>query len=261
MLTMAVGQSDDVEPAVAVAEAIDQCRVTLQGRQPQAGILFIDFDSFDPALPEAVREAFPGIELIGSTSGGEMSSAFGYLEDSIALAVFASDDVELAVGWGTGTETDAAGAARTAVTQALARTTKEPKVCIVLTEAYTGQRVGEALREVLPPDVLIVGGAAGRPEMDGMTYQFCGSEVANTGVAILILAGPVLHSSAVGTGWRTLGPSGTVTRSSYGMVSEIDGRPAADWVGGYLDLAPGRSTFGNPWQSGMRASMIGICVS
>ncbi len=246
MLTMAVGQSDDVEPAVAVAEAIDQCRATLQGRQPQAGILFIAFDSFDPALPEAVREAFPGIELIGSTSGAEMSSAFGYLEDSIALAVFASDDVDLAVGWGTDAETDATGAARTAVAQALARTTKEPKVCIVLTEANTGQRVGEALREVLPPDVLIVGGAAGRSEMGGMTYQFCGSEVASTGVAILILAGPVLHSSAVGTGWRTLGPSGTVTRSSYGQIHEIDGRPAVDWVSGYMDMSPGRSTFGNP---------------
>ena len=246
MLTMAVGQSDDVEPAAAIAEAIDQCQATLQGRQPQAGILFIAFDSFDPTLVQAVRSAFPGIELIGSTSGGEMSSALGYLEDSIALAVFASDDVDLAVGWGTGAETDATAAARTAVAHALARTTREPKVCIVLTEANTGQHVSEALREVLPPDVLIIGGAAGRHEMGGMTYQFCGSEVANAGVAILILAGPVLHSTAVGTGWRTLGPSGTVTRSSYGQIHEIDGRPAADWVSGYLDMSAGRSTFGNP---------------
>ena len=82
--------------------------------------------------------------------------------------------------------------------------------------------------------------------MDGMTYQFCGSEIANTGVAILILAGPVLHSSAVGTGWRTLGPSGKVTRSSYGHIHEIDGRPAADWVSGDMDLSAATSTFGNP---------------
>src|SRR4249920_2698948 len=40
MLTMAVGQSDDVDPAVAVAEAIDQCRQQLDGREPSAGILF-----------------------------------------------------------------------------------------------------------------------------------------------------------------------------------------------------------------------------
>jgi len=246
MLTMAVGQSDDVDPAVAIAEAIDQCRATLDGRQPQAGILFIAFDSFDPALPDAVRSAFPGMALIGSTSGAEMSSAIGYLEDSVALAVFSSDDVDLAVGWGTGADIDAGRAARAAVTQALAATKLEPKVCIVLTESNTGQRVAEALREELPPDMLIVGGAAGRPEMAGTTFQFCGTEVANFGVAILILAGPVAYSSAVGTGWRTLGPSGTVTRSSYGQIHEIDGRPAADWVSGYLDLSSGGSTFGNP---------------
>ena len=70
MLTMAVGQSDDVDSSVAVAEAIQQCRDQLDGRIPAAGILFIAFDSFDPALSETVRAAFPGIELIGSTSGG-----------------------------------------------------------------------------------------------------------------------------------------------------------------------------------------------
>jgi hypothetical protein len=82
--------------------------------------------------------------------------------------------------------------------------------------------------------------------MGGTTYQFRGNEIASNGVAILILAGPVAFSSAVGTGWRTLGPSGVVTRSSYGSIHEIDGRPAADWVGGYLDLSLGTSTFGNP---------------
>ena len=175
-----------------------------------------------------------------------MSSAFGYMEDSVALAVFASDDVDLAVGWGSGADTDPSGAVQAAVAQALARTTQEPKVCIVLTEANSGQRVAEALRAELPPGTLIIGGAAGRLEMGGTTHQFCGTEIADTGVAILLLAGPVVFSSAVGTGWRTLGASGTVTRSTYGSIHEIDGRPATDWVSGYLDLSPGRSTFGNP---------------
>ena len=37
---MAVGQSDDVDPAAAIAEAVEQCRAQLDGREPVAGILF-----------------------------------------------------------------------------------------------------------------------------------------------------------------------------------------------------------------------------
>ena len=247
MLTMAVGQSDDVEPAVAIAEAIDQCRATLQGRDPQAGILFIAFDSFDPSLPEAVRDAFPGIELIGSTSGAEMSSAFGYLEDSIALAVFASDDVDLAVGWGSGAEVDAAQAAQTAVAQALARTTKDPKVCIVLTEANTGQRVAEALREILPPEVLIIGGAAGRARS--------GRDDTTSSAAAKSPPMPSRFSS-----WP--GPSCTPARSGQAGEPSVPAassharataRSTRSMVGprpigssGYMDLSAGSSTFGNP---------------
>ena len=102
MFKMAVGQSDDVDPATAVDEAIAQCRAELAGQAPQAAILFSALDSFDPHLPIAVRDAFPDIEVIGATSAAEMSSAGGYREDSIALAVFASDDVEMAVGFAAG---------------------------------------------------------------------------------------------------------------------------------------------------------------
>jgi hypothetical protein len=36
MLTMAVGHSDDVDPADAIATAIEECRGTLAGVPPQA---------------------------------------------------------------------------------------------------------------------------------------------------------------------------------------------------------------------------------
>ncbi len=63
------------------------------GEAPRAGLLFATFDSFDPALVREVRDAFPGIRLIGSSSAAEMSSVGGYREDSVTLAVFASDTV------------------------------------------------------------------------------------------------------------------------------------------------------------------------
>ena len=81
MLTMAVGHSDDVDAADAIAIAIDQCRAQLDGLAPQAGFLVAAFDSFDPSLVATVRDAFPGCAVMGSTSSAEMSSTSGFLEE------------------------------------------------------------------------------------------------------------------------------------------------------------------------------------
>src|SRR4051812_39060354 len=100
MFTMAVGQGDDVDPADAISTAIDQCRNALDGRAPQAGILFSAFDSFDPSILAAVGHAFPTATVIGATSAAEISSVNGYLEDSITLALFASGTVGVTAGRG-----------------------------------------------------------------------------------------------------------------------------------------------------------------
>ncbi len=247
MFKMAVGQSDDVDPARALDEAIAQCRAQLDGLTPRAALLFSALDSFDPHLVTQVRAAFGGIDIIGATSAAEMTSTAGYLEDSIALSVFASDDVELAVGMGDRIDVDPVAAARMAAAQAQAGLTQEPKVCIVLTEGVNGQRAMEALRAELPAGVLMVGGAAGRNEIAGTatTYQVCNDAVSESGIAIMLMAGPLAFSTAVGMGWRILGPQGVVTDSDYGVIKTIDGRPAIDWAGAYLDLNSGR-TSGNP---------------
>ena len=246
MLKMAVGQSDDVDPEAAIDDAVAQAKAQLGDATPKAAILFAAFDAFDPSLVERVRRAFPGIDVIGATSAAEMSSVAGYLEDSVALAVFASDNLELAAGMGVGIETDPATAAHDAIAQARARLTRDPRLCIVLTEGINAQRVIKALRDELPADVLIVGGAAGRHELGGNapTYQFCNDKLSATGVVVLLMAGPVALSTAVGTGWRILGPRGTITAAGYGVIKEIDGQPAAQWASAYLDMSS--ATYGNP---------------
>jgi hypothetical protein len=245
MLKMAVGQSDDVDATAAIAEAIEQCRAQLGGAQPRIAMLFAAFDIFDMTLVDQVRREFAGIDVIGATSSAEMSSTGGYLEDSVVLSLIATD-VELGVGMGDGIDIDAAAAARAAVQQATQHLTEEPSVCIVWAEGANAQRAIGALRTELPEHVLIVGGASGRHEVGGTlpTYQFMNERLSTVGLVILVLAGGVNYSTAVGTGWRVLGPLGTVTRAGYGVINEIDGRPAGEWASEYLDLQ--RATLGNP---------------
>jgi hypothetical protein len=249
VLKMAVGQSDDVDPGDAIAAVIEQCRASLAGLSPQAGILITAFDSFDPVLVESVRKAFPGVSVMGSTSAAEVSSVSGFQEDSVALALFASDTADVTAGLGTGLGDDVDAACRAAVGQAMAATRREPKVCVVLTE---GARVDPpltlaAMTRALPAGVAVVGGGSSRRDIRVRTptYQFCNERVAEDGVAVLLFSGQVAYAAAIGTGWRTVGTSGTVTRSANGVVNEIDGRPALEFLARYLDVT-GPASYGNP---------------
>jgi len=246
---MAVGHSDDVDSVDAVAAIIEQCRAALGGLNPQAGILFAAWDSFDRSVVDAVVEAFPGVQVIGGTSAAEISSINGYQEDSITLSLFASDDVDITVGLGGGLAVDVDAACRAAVDQAMAATTKEPKLCVVLTEglARDPQLVLEGMGKALPKDVVVVGGAPAQRDFSSTApgYQFRGGEIVQNGIAVLLFSGPIAFSTAVGTGWRTLGAVGTVTQSDAGAIQQIDGRPALEFLARYLD-ATGPASFGNP---------------
>ena len=249
MLRMAVGHSDDVDAADAIAIAIDQCRDQLDGLAPQAGFLVAAFDSFDPSLVAAVRDAFPGCALMGSTSSAEMSSTSGFLEDSVSLALFASDDIDITAGLGLGLDRDVDGACRAAIAEARSKSDRDPKICVVFADPgiVEPQRTLDALAAALPDGVVVVGGASAWQGVDSgaPSWQFCNERVTSEGVAVLLFSGPVAYSIAVGTGWRSLGASGVITRSAPRQIDEIDGRPAVEYLARYLDVtAPAH--FGNP---------------
>ena len=185
---------------------------------------------------------------MGTTSAAEISSD-GFAEDSITLALFASDEIDISTGLGVGLGRDVDAACREAVGQALAATTREPRICIVLTEGFAidPQHTLDAMARALPDGVVMVGGTSAGHDFSHVvpSYQFRDDRVAQDGVAILLLSGPVRHSMAVGTGWRPIGPPGIVTDSRYGALEEIDGRPALAFIARYLDTT-GPATYGNP---------------
>ncbi|MEO8477206.1 MAG: FIST N-terminal domain-containing protein [Actinomycetota bacterium] len=239
MFKMAVGHSDDIDPEDAARAIIEQCQEALGGVTPTAAVLFSAFDSEVEPVLRAVREAFPDIELIGSTSSAEMSSVLGYQEDSVTLAVFATDSVDITGGVATDIYSDVGVAAHTAVEQARAKTDKEPRLCIVTpsvggdTRALLG-----ALREVLGEDVSILGGGAS-PQSNrmaaGESFQFFGERVLQGAAPLLLFSGPLTFSFGVDTGWRPIGPRGRVTRAAAGgTVHEIDGEPALAFYQRYL---------------------------
>lgn len=148
MFRMLAGHSDEVDAAEAVASVVVQCTEYLDGATPSAGLLFSRGSDFEE-LASGFAEAYPGVDIIGSTSLGEMSSILGYMEDSVTLALFVSDSVDITAGTGTGLSVDPKGAVQRAVEEARGKTDREPRLCI--TTPSVAQRPRNLLAEEMTP--------------------------------------------------------------------------------------------------------------
>src|SRR5207342_3524505 len=102
MFRMAVGHSDDIDLDGALATVFAACDAALAGARPTAGLLLATWDADHQLILETILRRYPGLALAGATTAGEMTSVMGYQQDSIALALFASDSVEITVGLGHG---------------------------------------------------------------------------------------------------------------------------------------------------------------
>ena len=251
MLRMAVGHSDDVDLASALDTAFAQCDRGLAGAAPKASLLICAWEVDHQDAIDRVRARYPGIELAGSSSGGEMSSELGFREDSVVLTLFASDSIDVVSGLGRNLVGDCVAAAHQAVAEATAKTRLPPRLCVVMSTigGVEGSVILDALREALGPGIPILGGGAvGRDpgrEADGATsLEFAGDVLTGDALAILLFAGPLAFSFGVETGWRGVGPRASITRTSDAGVLEIDGRPALEFYERFL--GPGQPPAANP---------------
>ena len=246
MFRMAVGHSDDIDLQDALTAVLDECDAALAGATPRAGLVLASWDTDHQAVVDRIRGRYPGIELAGTTSVAEMSSVLGFSEDSIALALFASDVVDFTAGIGLHVTADPVAAVRAAVADARSRSPLPPSLCIAMptVAAVEASVLLDALRGELGPDVPVLGGGAAPhdPSADprdrrGEGRQIAGDVVAEDAIAILLVSGPLAYSFGVHTGWRGVGPRATITRVSDTEVVEIDGRPALDFYERYLGAA------------------------
>ena len=190
-------------------------------------------------LVGGIRAAYPGMTLVGSTSFGEMSSVLGFQEDSVVLAVFASDRVDITTGCGAGVSVSSAQAARDALDQARAGTTQPPRLCLVV-PCISGDDPAAllgALQDLLGDDVPVIGGGSAPrtpPDDPRIARQFHDDEILQDSAAVLLFSGPVAFSFGIDTGWQPIGGRGRVTGTSGSVVQTIDDQPAVAFYQRYL---------------------------
>ncbi|MEH2461641.1 FIST signal transduction protein [Nostoc sp.] len=240
MFKAVVGHSNDPDSLSAVEEVLQQCTSSLAGDIPKAGIIFAAIDFEHSLILQQIHQAFPGIELIGGTTDGEISSVLEFQQDSITLMLFCSDEVEIHAGVGRKVSSDPITVTKQAVEQAQAKSTAVPRLCLTHPESLTtsGVSILNGLKLALGQHVPIFGGLAADQSRYQNTYQFFQTEVLSDSVPILLFSGTILFSHGVASGWHPIGQISKVTKVDKNIVYEIDGKPALDFYHHYLGLLP-----------------------
>ena len=236
MFFVAVAHSEDLDTESILQELAEQSAEALAGRTPQAALLFAAIDVDHEAVLADLVAKWPGLQVIGCSTDGEVSSLRGFCEDSVSLILFGSDTVKITAGLGRNASAGVGAACTQAVAMARTGTTSPPRFCIALPESLTisGQQVVELLQKGLGDDVpLFGGGAADQWRMKG-TRQFFGSEVVTDSIPVLLFSGALHCAFSAASGWRPVGEPGLATRVEGPVVHEIDGRPALEFFRRFL---------------------------
>ncbi|WP_375495707.1 FIST signal transduction protein [uncultured Nostoc sp.] len=236
MFRVVVGHSDDPDSENAIAEVLQECSRSLAGSLPQAGLLFTAID-FDHALIlQRIQDAFPGIELIGGTTNGEISSVLEFQQDSLTLMLFATDEMEIRAGIGRGVSKNPALAAQEAIAQAKAKGASLPKLCLTFPDSLTSNEVLilQGLKQSLGEHIPIIGGMTADDYIFEKTYQFFQGEVLSDSVPVLLFSGQLLFSHGIASGWTPISQRRRVTKVDGNVVYEIDGQRALDFYQHYL---------------------------
>lgn len=236
-----MGHSDDPDSTFAVEDVLEQCLTPLSGQSPQAGILLTAIDYDHALVLQRIQQTFPGIQLIGGTTDGEISSQLAFQQDSLVLMVFYSDEVEFIAGVGRNVSSDPMAIAQQTALATAAQLSQPPKLCLTIPESLTasGAVLLDGLVQGLGPTVPIVGGTTGDQRGFRSTLQFFNTEVLQDAVPLLLLSGNLIVGCSVANGWTPMGKQGIATKVDGNVLHEIDGRSPMEFC---QDLGMDRPT-------------------
>lgn len=236
MFKVAIGHSEDVDSNDAIIEVLEQCQQELGDHKAQAGILYSAIDHEYNVLLEETNKAYPGIELIGGTFDGEMSSVHGFTEDSITLVLFASDEVDIKAAVATDILENNLASIPEAIETTKSKSDKDPVLCFICAASITtsGMEIANEFTKELGNSIPIFGISSGDQWEFKANYQFYKTEVLENSVSFLMFSGPLLYGAAVKTGWEPRGTFSRVTRSQGNIVFEIDDQSVVSFYQGYI---------------------------
>jgi hypothetical protein len=239
MFKAAIGHSEDPDSREAITEVLAQCQQGLAGEIPQAGILLAAIDFDYPLILAQIQETFPGLQLVGCSTNGEISSVSGFQEDSLTLMVFSSDQVTIRAGLGRGLSKNIDTAVQEAIDMASIGLPTPPKLCFAFPEGLCSDTstIVQTLQQKLGQQIPIFGGMSADNLSFQHTYQFFQGEVTADAIPLLLFSGNICYSHGTASGWQLFSKKSQVTKADDCIVYEINDQPALDFYKQYLGAA------------------------
>lgn len=231
MLTAAIGVSDSLDIDDATSTVIRECRQQLGTTEAQVGIVFTSRMNIDlKVLLRTINQSFPGIQLIGCTTDGEIGSGFGYFEDAVALLLLASDTMQFATAIAPNLSTSATDSYRQAYEQCLQQLDSPPVMGLTLPDGLstTGVSLDQAIQSAMGNSFPVFGGTAGDAFQFAGTFQFHNSQVYQDAAPLLLFGGDVTYESMINIGVEPIGPFYSIDSVKDNIVYSIEGKKAAE---------------------------------
>lgn len=227
-LLAGVGYSENLNVELAIQEAYNHSIAPLQGNTPSIVILFASATVYDQPKLLKVLSAKVKAPIIGCSTAGEITSAGGALDHSIALMAIYSDAIKFVSGVGHDIKTSSRQAGRTLATDIQTKAGEKPKVVLMMPDglAGNGADIVRGVLDIFGHDFMVAGGSAGDDYLFKETYQYLDNSVLTGSVVGVGLCGNFTYGIGVRHGWIPIGTPRIATKSKNNILYEIDGKPA-----------------------------------
>jgi signal transduction histidine kinase/ActR/RegA family two-component response regulator len=239
MLKVAVAQCEAADTLYGIQNVIHSCVEQLHGNPPQFGILYAQDELDHQLMLEEVMKCFPDLALAGCVGAGDMSSAYGFSEDSISLMLVCCDTIQVTVGCGENVSTAPGEAVRDAMSMAAGNHKNDLKLCLAFADGVVGKHVDilKFINVELPESCQVFGGMSGIQRMHlGRidSAQFCNGKVLKDAIVLLLFSGEIECSYSLCNSWKTVGQRTQVTEVNGLSVVRIGDQSALDFYRYYL---------------------------
>jgi len=243
MLKVAIAHSLELDTKDAIEEVLKQCSEQLDDLKPQAGLLFTGVDHDFEFILNRINEVYPEIELIGGTSGGEISSTYGFSDDSIVFTLFCSDNLEFKAGLVEQISKDIISEVQNAIEITKSEMKFEPIICLITPclsymvdkelKLNNIDHFLELFEKGFGASFPIFGGCTGNMKWQG-DFQFYNFRVHSDSAPFLLISGPLLFSCGVESGWVPIGQKTAVSHADKNIVYKIGEHSALNYYKHYL---------------------------
>ena len=204
--------------------------MALDGRDDAALLVVFASDVHDlPALTQAIRDAAPGVPLIGCSTAGEIASS-GVGDSGVVVMALGGPGFQIATA-SADVETLGLRDAGALVATAASDVKDSPyRVLLVLSDGLAGdqEEIVRGAYAVVGAQVPLVGGCAGDDLRMSRTTQLHNAAIQTGTVVAAAIGSDAPVGIGVEHGWRRVGDAMVVTASDGTTVLTLDDEPALD---------------------------------